>query len=118
VLTPEGRVSRYFYGIEYAPRDLRFGLLDASAGQIGSLADQIILYCYQYDPSRGTYSLVLMRILRIFAGMTLLSIVGLIFFLRRQSNKRSKTGPTAGGAGSTDNRPDAEGPTQPLDYRI
>lgn len=118
VLTPEGRVSRYFYGIEYAPRDLRFGLLDASAGKIGSLADQIILYCYQYDPTRGTYSLVLMRVLRIFAGMTLLSIVGLIFFLWRQSNKRAKGGPTSGNAGSTDNRPIAGGPTEPLDYRI
>lgn len=118
VLTPEGRVSRYFYGIEYAPRDLRFGLLDASAGKIGSLADQIILYCYQYDPTRGTYSLVLMRVLRIFAGMTLLSIVGLIFFLWRQSKKRAKGGPTSGSAGSTDNRPIAGGPTEPLDYRI
>jgi protein SCO1/2 len=118
VLTPEGRVSRYFYGIEYAPRDLRFGLLDASAGKIGSLADQIILYCYQYDPTRGTYSLVLMRVLRIFAGMTLLSIVGLIFFLWRQSSKRAKGGPTSGNAGSTDNRPIAGGPTEPMDYRI
>ena len=118
VLTPEGRVSRYFYGIEYAPRDLRFGLLDASAGKIGSLADQIILYCYQYDPTRGTYSLVLMRVLRIFAGMTLLSVVGLIFFLWRQSSKRAKGGPTSGNAGSTDNRPIAGGPTEPMDYRI
>ncbi len=88
VLTPDGKVSRYFYGIEYAPRDLRFGLLDASAGKIGSLADQIILYCYQYDPTRGTYSLVLMRLLRIFAIITLVSIVGLILFLRHQSKKR------------------------------
>jgi len=88
VLTPGGKVSRYFYGIEYAPRDLRFGLLDASAGKIGSLADQIILYCYQYDPTRGTYSLVLMRLLRIFAVITLVSIVGLILFLRYQSKKK------------------------------
>ncbi len=99
VLTPEGRVSRYFYGIEYAPRDLRFGLLDASAGKIGSLADQIILYCYQYDPSRGTYSLVLMRVLRIFAAITLLSIIGLILFLRRQTRKRPSD-PNAGKGGS------------------
>jgi len=89
VLTPDGKVSRYFYGIEYAPRDLRFGLLDASAGRIGSLADQIVLYCYQYDPARGTYSLVLMRLLRIFAAITLVSIVGLILFLRHQTKKRN-----------------------------
>src|SRR5262245_10487205 len=47
ILTPQGKVSRYFYGIEYAPRDLRFGVIDASAGKVGSLADQIILYCYK-----------------------------------------------------------------------
>lgn len=93
VLTPDGKVSRYFYGIEYAPRDLRFGLLDASAGKIGSLADQIILYCYQYDPTRGTYSLVLMRLLRIFAVITLVSIVGLILFLRYQSKKKDGGSP-------------------------
>ena len=93
VLTPGGKVSRYFYGIEYAPRDLRFGLLDASSGKIGSLADQIILYCYQYDPTRGTYSLVLMRVLRIFALMTLVSIVGLILFLRHQSKKKAAGSP-------------------------
>lgn len=94
VLTPEGKVSRYFYGIEYAPRDLRFGLLDASAGRIGSLADQIILYCYQYDPARGTYSLVLMRLLRIFAIITLVSITGLILFLRHQTKKKKDGGGT------------------------
>src|SRR5262245_51336975 len=64
VLTPHGKVSRYFYGIEYAPRDLRFGVMDASAGKVGSLADQVILYCYMYDPERGNYRLVLRRPLR------------------------------------------------------
>lgn len=88
VLTPGGRVSRYFYGIEYAPRDLRFGIVDASGGKIGSLADQVILYCYQYDPNRGTYGLVLMRLMRIFAAMTIVSIVGLILFLRYKTKKK------------------------------
>lgn len=87
VLTPEGRVSRYFYGIEYAPRDVRLAVVDASGGKIGSLADQIILYCYQYDPDRGTYSLVLMRIMRIFAGLTIFTLAGLILFLRRKSKQ-------------------------------
>ncbi len=107
ILTPQGKVSRYLYGIEYAPRDLRFGLLEASDGKIGSLADQIILYCYQYDPTRGTYGLVLMRVLRIFAGLTLVSIVGLILFLRykvrqkeaalvRQSQESGKPDPKIG----------------------
>ncbi|MBK7597024.1 MAG: SCO family protein [Acidobacteria bacterium] len=88
VLTPQGKVSRYFYGIEYAPRDLRFGIVDASGGKIGSLADQIILYCYRYDPDRGTYGLVLMRIMRIFAAMTIVAIVSLILFLRYKTNKK------------------------------
>lgn len=88
VLTPGGKVSRYFYGIEYAPRDLRFGILDASEGKVGSLADQIILYCYMYDPDRGTYSLVLMRLLRIFAIMTLATLAALFLYLRRKTKQK------------------------------
>ncbi|HEV2669196.1 MAG TPA: SCO family protein, partial [Blastocatellia bacterium] len=89
VLTPQGKVSRYFYGIEYAPRDLRFGVIDASAGKVGSLADQIILYCYMYDPERGTYGLVVMRLLRIFAGLTLATLLALFLYLRRKEKQRA-----------------------------
>jgi cytochrome c oxidase subunit II len=88
VLTPEGKVSRYFYGIEYAPRDLRFGVMDASDGKIGSLAEQIILYCYQYDPTRGTYSLVLMRLLRIFGILTIVTLIALFLFLRYKTKQK------------------------------
>jgi cytochrome c oxidase subunit II len=88
VLTPGGKVSRYFYGIEYAPRDLRFGVMDASDGKIGSLAEQIILYCYQYDPTRGTYSLVLMRLLRIFGIMTIVTLIALFLFLRHKTKQK------------------------------
>ncbi|MGE0104367.1 MAG: cytochrome c oxidase subunit II [Blastocatellales bacterium] len=105
ILTPDGRVSRYLYGIEYAPRDLRFGLLEASDGKIGSLADQIILYCYQYDPTRGTYGLVLMRVLRIFAGLTLVSIIGLILFLRyKVKKKEASQNMQSPGSGKPDSR--------------
>jgi protein SCO1 len=89
ILTPQGKVSRYFYGIEYAPRDLRFGVIDASAGKVGSLADQIILYCYMYDPERGTYGLVVMRVLRIFAGLTLATLLALFLYLRRKEKQRA-----------------------------
>jgi protein SCO1/2 len=89
VLTPQGKVSRYFYGIEYAPRDVRFGVIDASAGKVGSLADRIIFYCYQYDPERGTYGLVVMRILRVFAGMTITTLVALFLFLRRKEKQKA-----------------------------
>src|SRR5262245_337960 len=88
MLTPQGKVSRYFYGIEYAPRDLRFGVIDASAGRIGSLADRIIFYCYQYDPERGTYSLVVIRLLRIFASMTLATLGALFLYLRRKEKQK------------------------------
>src|SRR5262245_52332651 len=89
ILTPQGKVSRYFYGIEYAPIDLRFGVIDASAGKVGSLADQIILYCYMYDPARGTYGLVLMRLLRVFASFTLVTLLALFLYLRRKEKQRA-----------------------------
>lgn len=101
VLTPQGKVSRYFYGIEYAPRDLRFGVIDASAGKVGSLADQVILYCYMYDPARGTYGLVITRLLRIFAALTLVTLAALFFFLRRKEKQKEaqwKTQHLAGNA--------------------
>ena len=88
VLTPQGKISRYFYGIEYAPRDLRFGVIDASAGKVGSLADQVILYCYMYDPDRGTYGLVMMRLLRIFGGLTVVTLLALFLYLRRKEKQR------------------------------
>jgi protein SCO1/2 len=88
VLTPDGKVSRYFYGIEYAPRDLRLGFVDAGQGRIGSLADQIIMYCYLYDPTTGTYGLQVMRVLRIFAVLTLLTLVVLFIFLRYKAKQK------------------------------
>lgn len=88
VLTPQGKISRYFYGIEYAPRDLRFGVIDASSGKVGSLADQVILYCYMYDPDRGTYGLVMMRLLRIFGGLTVVTLLALFLYLRRKEKQR------------------------------
>lgn len=88
VLTPGGKVSRYFYGIEYAPRDLRLGLVDASQGRIGSLADQIIMYCYQYDPTTGTYGLQVMRVLRLMASLTIITLIALFVFLRYKSKQK------------------------------
>jgi protein SCO1 len=88
VLTPEGKVSRYFYGIEYAPRDLRLGFVDASQGRIGSLADQIIMYCYRYDPDSGTYGLVVINVLRIFGALTVATLIALILFLRYKTKQK------------------------------
>ena len=92
IITPEGKISRYFYPGDvlsnFEPRDIRFGVLDASSGKIGSLADQVILYCYQYDPNRGTYGLVLMRIMRVFAVITIITLVALILYLRHKTKQK------------------------------
>jgi protein SCO1 len=84
VLTPSGRLSRYFYGIEYAPRDLRLGLVEASENKIGSPVDQLLLYCYHYDPATGKYSAIVMNIVRLAGAVTLLVLgAGLIWLWRR-----------------------------------
>ncbi|MFN0109159.1 MAG: SCO family protein [Blastocatellia bacterium] len=92
VLTPQGKISRYFYPGDvlsnFEPRDIRFGVLDAAGGKIGSLADQVILYCYQYDPNRGTYGLVLMRIMRVFAVLTIITLAALILYLRHKTKQK------------------------------
>jgi protein SCO1 len=72
VLTPSGRISRYFYGISYPERDLRLGLVDASEGKIGSPVDQILLFCYHYDPHIGKYGLMISRVLQLAGGLTVL----------------------------------------------
>jgi protein SCO1/2 len=78
VLTPEGKISRYFYGIQYPARDLRLGLVEASAGKIGSPVDQILLFCYHYDPATGKYGLVILNIVR---AACLGTLVGLAAFI-------------------------------------
>jgi len=74
VLTPEGRLSRYFYGLEYSARDLRLSLVEAAANRIGSPADRVLLYCYHYDPTTGKYGIVIMNILRLAGLGTVLAL--------------------------------------------
>jgi protein SCO1/2 len=78
VLTPEGKISRYLYGVEYEPKDLKLGLVEASSGKIGSPADQILLFCYHYDPTTGKYTTTVLGVLRLGAVLTLL-LMGLGF---------------------------------------
>jgi protein SCO1/2 len=78
VTTPDGRLSRYLFGIDFAPRDLKFALIESSNGQVGRLADRLLLYCYHYDPSSGSYGLVVMRIIRAGGVVTLLALVGFV----------------------------------------
>ena len=91
VLTPEGRIAQYYYGVEYAPKDLRLGLVQASQNKIGNLVDQVLLYCYHYDPATGKYGAVVMRILRLAGAATILTLgLFLIVMFRRGSSTRSR----------------------------
>jgi len=87
LLTPEGKLSRYFYGVEYNPRDLRLGLVEASNNKIGSAVDQLLLYCFHYDPATGRYGPVVINIMRLGGVVTVLGIGALILVLRRRSGK-------------------------------
>lgn len=80
VLTPEGRIAQYYYGIEYPPKDLRLALVEASQNKIGNVVDEVLLYCYHYDPEQGKYSATVMRILRMMGVATLLCL-GMLFFV-------------------------------------
>jgi protein SCO1/2 len=97
VLTPQGRISRYFYGVDFPPKDLRMGLVEASQGKIGNAVDAVLLYCYHYNPETGKYGAMVGNILRIAAAATILLLGGLIFILWRldRSVTRKKVTTTA-----------------------
>jgi len=85
VMTPEGRLSRYFYGIAYPPRDVRLALVEASAGKIGSTVDEILLFCFHYDPVTGKYAVTILNVVRAMGALSALAIALMIwFFLRRE----------------------------------
>jgi len=83
VLTPQGRISRYFYGVDFPPKDLRMGLVEASQGKIGNAVDAVLLYCYHYDPETGKYGAMVANILRLAAGATILFMGTFLFILWR-----------------------------------
>jgi protein SCO1 len=83
LLTPDGKISRYFYGIQYASRDLRLGLVEASQGKIGTPVDQVLLFCYHYDPVTGKYGLLISRVIQAAGALTVLAIGILVLLLFR-----------------------------------
>ena len=87
VLTPDGRLARYLFGIEYGPRDLRLAIVEASEGRIGSAVDTILLYCYHYDPMTGRYGLLVMRLLRLAGAATVLGIGSFVFLMLRRERR-------------------------------
>jgi protein SCO1/2 len=83
VLTPEGRIAQYYYGVEYAPKDLRLGLIQAADNKIGTLVDQVLLYCYHYNPATGKYGAIISRVLQLAAAATILILGAFIVLLIR-----------------------------------
>jgi protein SCO1 len=88
VLTPEGKVAQYFYGIKYAPEDLRLALVQSSQDKIGSVVDQVLLFCCTYDPDTGKYQAIIARILAICGGVTILLVGGGLWFLFKMGEKQ------------------------------
>lgn len=86
VLTPAGKISRYFYGIQYPSRDMRLGLVEASEGKIGSPVDQVLLFCYHYDPVTGKYGLLISRVIKAGGVLTVLAIGILVLVLSRHEH--------------------------------
>lgn len=102
LLTPDGRISRYFFGVDYPPSNVRLGLVDASSGKIGTPVDHILLFCYQYDPTKARYSATVLTVVRMGAVVTLLSMaIGFVIFRRRDrhvgsSGNVGRASPTEG----------------------
>jgi protein SCO1/2 len=88
VLTPTGKISHYFFGVQYAATDVRLGIVEASAGKVGSPVDKLLLYCYHYDPLSGKYNVAVMNMLRVFGVVTVLFMaLGIVYMLRREKGE-------------------------------
>jgi protein SCO1/2 len=89
VTTPKGEVARYFLGLDYAPRSLRFALVEASNGRLGTVTDQVLLLCYHYDPATGKYGAGTLAAVRIGGVLTVLALVGFIVVSLRQERRNA-----------------------------
>ena len=91
LVTPAGKIAQYYYGVEYSPKDIRLGLIEASRGNIGNVVDEVLLYCYHYDPKTGRYGAVVTNIMRLAGAATMLILGGfLIVMFRRDKHDDSK----------------------------
>jgi protein SCO1/2 len=90
VATPEGTLSHYLFGIEYAPRDLRYALVEASAGRLGTALDQAVLYCFSYDPATGRYGMVIMRVVRVAGIATVIALGGFVALMLRRERASAR----------------------------
>jgi protein SCO1/2 len=90
VATPAGKVGQYFFGLEYSARDLRLSLVQSSAGDLGNVVDQVLLYCYHYDPATGKYGLLVIRTVRLFGAATALALFGFMFVMFRRDARAAR----------------------------
>jgi protein SCO1/2 len=93
ILTPSGRISRYFYDIHYPGRDLRLGLVEASAGRIGSPVDQVLLYCFHYDPAIGKYSASVLNFVRLGGAFTIVGLIAMVWYLLEREPRKWAVAP-------------------------
>ncbi|MEO8126441.1 MAG: SCO family protein [Bryobacteraceae bacterium] len=91
VLTPDGRIARYFYGIDYPAHNVRLALVEASSGSIGTPTDQVLLYCFHYDPATGKYALVVMNLLRVGGVITMALLFGFLIVMFRRDYRAART---------------------------
>jgi len=92
LLTPEGKIAQYYYGVEFAPKDLRLGIIQASQNKIGTVVDEVLLYCYHYNPDTGKYGAIISRVLQLAAGATILTLGTFLIVMFRLGPGRGRTG--------------------------
>jgi protein SCO1/2 len=92
IATPQGKLAQYYYGVEFSPKDLRLGLIEASRNKIGNLVDQVTLYCYHYDPKSGRYGAAITNILRLGGAATVLLLGGFLIVMYRREPHDSRKG--------------------------
>jgi len=89
LVTPGGRIAQYYYGVEFSPKDVRLGLIEASQNKIGTIVDQVVLYCYHYDPKTGRYGAMVTNIMRVAGAATMLVLGGFLIVMFRRESHRS-----------------------------
>lgn len=91
IVTPAGKIAQYYYGVEFSPKDIRLGLIEASRGNIGNVVDQVLLYCYHYDPKSGRYGAVITNMMRLAGAATMLVLGGFLLVMFRRDKPGSPT---------------------------
>jgi protein SCO1/2 len=86
-LTPDGRLARYFYGVEYSPKELRLALVESGQGRIGSAVEELLLYCFHYDPTTGRYGWAVMRLVQLGGLLTVAAVIGFVVMMRRREGR-------------------------------